>query len=339
MDVLRTPDERFAGLPGFSFAPHYVSIPDGDGGELRMHYVDEGPRHVAPIVCLHGQPTWSFLYRKMIPIFVAAGRRVIAPDLVGFGRSDKPVSQDDYTYARHVAWMTAWFERLDLRDVTLFGQDWGGLIGLRVVAAQPERFARVVAANTGLPDGSGVPEDAGPMLRSLYASLPVVDVKGLGERFRDPKGVPPFLYWQKFCAETPDFRIGEVVGSVLGRGLSPELERAYDAPFPDERFKAGARKFPRLVPLAPDDPAASDNRRAWQALREFERPFLTAFSDRDPVTAGLERRFQDEVPGARGLEHPVIRGAGHFLQEDAPDELCAAVLDLIARTPSAEGKV
>ncbi|MEW6271412.1 MAG: haloalkane dehalogenase [Thermodesulfobacteriota bacterium] len=332
MKVLRTPDERFAALPGWGFAPRYADVPDGDGGRLRVHFVDEGPRDAAPIVCMHGQPTWSYLYRRMIPRFVAAGHRVLAPDLVGFGRSDKPASQDDYTYARHVAWMEAWMEAVELRDATVVCQDWGGLIGLRLVASQPERFSRVVAANTGLPDADGVPADAGPMLRSLYDSLPVPDMRGVAAAFADPSGPPPFLFWQKFCAEAPELLPSEVVRAIAGRELPDDVARAYDAPFPDERYKAGARRFPRLVPLVPDDPATEDNRRAWAALRRFERPFLTAFSDGDPVTRGLERRFQEEVPGARGVEHVTIRGAGHFLQEDKGDELADAVLRLVAAT-------
>src|SRR5690606_10715088 len=211
MNVVRTPDERFEGLPGWSFAPHYVDVPDGDGGTLRLHYVDEGPRDAAPILCMHGQPTWAYLYRKMIPRFAAAGHRVVAPDLVGFGRSDKPTSQDDYSYARHVAWMNAWMEAIDLRDATLVCQDWGGLIGLRMVAAQPQRFARVVAANTGLPDAKGLPPEVGPMLRSMYDSLPVPDMQGVAAAFADPSGPPPFLFWQKYCAEFPDVRASDVV--------------------------------------------------------------------------------------------------------------------------------
>lgn len=337
MEALRTPESRFSDLPDHPFAPHYAAIPDGQGGRLRIHFVDEGPRDAPPILCLHGQPTWSFLYRKMIPRFAAAGRRVLAPDLVGFGRSDKPASRDDYTYARHVAWLTAWIEELDLRDVTLVCQDWGGLIGLRVVAAQPERFARVVAANTALPDGRDVPPDAGPAMRALYDSLPVVDGAGLVQKFLDPQGVPPFLYWRKFCAETPDLRPSEVVGLIAASPLTPELARAYDAPFPDDRYKAGARQFPSLVPIFPDDPAIADNRRAWESLRRFEKPFLTAFSDGDPVTAGAERVFQAEVPGAKGRQHPVIRGAGHFLQEDKGEELAAVVLRFAAETSRNRG--
>jgi haloalkane dehalogenase len=334
MQTLRTPDERFADLPGYAFAPHYTDVPSGDGGRLRIHRVDEGPRGAAPILCMHGQPTWSFLYRAMIPRFAAAGHRVVAPDLVGFGRSDKPAAREDYSYARHVSWMSAWLEALDLRGVTLLCQDWGGLIGLRLVAEQPERFARVVAANTALPDGTGFPADAGPALRALRDATPVVDARGLVEKFRDPGGTPPFFYWQKFCADTPELRASEVIGIVAGSRLAPEVLRAYDAPFPDDRYKAGARQLPMLVPILPDDPAIPDNRRAWESLRRFERPFLTAFSDGDPVTAGAEKRFQEEVPGARGREHPVVRGAGHFLQEDKGDELAQIVLRFIGETPA-----
>ena len=200
MKTLRTPDERFESLPGYSFAPHYSEVPDGEGGALRIHHLDEGAPDAELILCLHGQPTWSFLYRKMIPVFVEAGFRVIAPDFVGFGRSDKPTERSDYTYARHVAWMSAWLEGLDLRGINLFCQDWGGLIGLRLVAAYPERFARVVAANTGLPDGGDAPPDAAPALHALYDSLPIVKASELFERFRAKDGPPGFLFWRKYCA-------------------------------------------------------------------------------------------------------------------------------------------
>jgi haloalkane dehalogenase len=267
----------------------------------------------------------------MLPVFAGAGRRAIAPDLVGFGRSDKPTRREDYTYARHVAWMSDWLEALDLRDITLVCQDWGGLIGLRLVAAHPERFARVVAANTGLPDGSGVPEEAAPAMHALYESLPVVQASELGERVAAEEGPPGFLYWRKFCAETPELRIGELVSMVSGGGLAGELASAYDAPFPDERYMAGARQFPSLVPIFPDDPAILDNRKAWQALARFEKPFLTAFSDGDAITHGHDERFQKEIPGARGQEHTTIRGAGHFLQEDKGEELAALVLRFMER--------
>ncbi|MCZ6465029.1 MAG: haloalkane dehalogenase [Proteobacteria bacterium] len=332
MKILRTPDERFEKLPGYDFAPHYTEVPDSEGGRLRIHFVDEGPRDADPILCLHGQPTWSYLYRKMIPVFTAAGHRVLAPDFAGFGRSDKPSQREDYSYARHVDWMSAWLESLGLEKLTLVCQDWGGLIGLRLVARHPDRFARVVAANTGLPDGTGIPEEAGPAMRKLYDSLPVVGMDELFEKFQAKDGPPGFFYWRKFCAETPELRISEIVAGAGGRGIPGELAAAYDAPFPDETYKAGARQFPSLVPIFPDDPAIPDNRKAWEVLRSFEKPFLTAFSDGDPVTRGAEKRFQDEVPGAHGQAHTTIRGAGHFLQEDKGEELARVVCDFIERT-------
>ena len=336
MESVRTPDARFENLPGWSYEPHYVDVPDGEGGRLRMHHVDEGPKDAAPILCLHGQPTWSYLYRKMIPLFVAAGRRVLAPDFVGFGRSDKPVETTDYTYARHVAWLRAWLETLELREITLVCQDWGGLVGLRVVSELPERFARVVTSNTGLPDATGIPESVSAAVRKLYAELPVPeDMLSVAQGFAGggQDGPPPFLYWQKHCLEAAGFRPGAVL-AALTRSLSADEVRAYDAPFPDERHLAGARRFPTLVPLLPDDPAIPDNRRAWEALRRFTRPFLTAFTDDDPVTRGQEARFQNEIPGAQGQPHTTIRGAGHFVQEDAGPELARITLDFIERTPT-----
>jgi haloalkane dehalogenase len=301
MNALRTPDERFAGLPGFPFAPQYVEVDDGDdeGGRLRVHYVDEGPTDAPAVLLMHGEPSWCFLYRKMIPVLVDAGLRAIAPDLIGFGRSDKPDAQDDYTYARHVEWMrAALFDRLDLGDVTLVGQDWGGLIGLRLVAENPDRFARVVAANTGLPTGDGKMSDA-------------------------------FLAWQRYSQETPVFHVGGIVKGGCVGDVAPEVVAAYDAPFPDDSFTAGARRFPMLVPTSPDDPAAPANRKAWAALTEWKKPFLTAFSDKDPVTAGFDRVLQAAVPGAGGRPHTVIEGAGHFLQEDKGEQLARVVVDFI----------
>jgi haloalkane dehalogenase len=333
MEVLRTPDERFEKLVGYPFPPRYTEIPDGEGGRLRIHHAEQGPADGEIVLCLHGQPTWSYLYRKMIPVFAQAGRRAIAPDLVGFGRSDKPTRREDYTYARHVAWISAWLEALDLSDITLVCHDWGGLIGLRLVAAHPERFARVVAANTGLPDGSGVPEEAAPAMHALYESLPLVEASELGQRIAAEEGPPGFLYWRKFCAETPELRIGELVSMVSGGGLAGEIVSAYDAPFPDERYMAGARQFPSLVPIFPDDPALPANRKAWQALARFEKPFLTAFSDGDAITRGHDERFQKEIPGARDQEHTTIRGAAHFLQEEEGEELSAVVLRFMERNP------
>ena len=296
MEALRTPDDRFAGLPGYDFEPHYVEV---DG--LRMHYVDEGPRDAAPVLLLHGEPSWSYLYRKMIPIISAAGHRAVAPDIIGFGRSDKPVNRDDYTYQRHVDWMTAFAEQLDLQDITLFCQDWGGLIGLRIAAEHPDRFARIVAANTMLPTGDTPPGEA-------------------------------FLRWQKFSQTSPVFEIGRLIQGATVSTLPDDVVAAYDAPFPDDRYKAGARQFPALVPTAPDDPAAPANRKAWEVFEAWEKPFLTAFSDSDPITGGGDRVFQARVPGTKGQPHTTIVGGGHFLQEDKGEELGRIVVDFIAAT-------
>jgi haloalkane dehalogenase len=300
--TLRTSDERFADLPGYPFAPHWVDVADGEGGTLRVHHLDEGPRDAAPVLLLHGEPSWSYLYRTMIPPLVAAGHRCVAPDLVGFGKSDKPAEQADYTYARHVEWMReVLFDHLDLRDVTLFAQDWGGLIGLRLVGEHPDRFARVVVGNTGLPDGARQPTDA-------------------------------FLAWQRFAAETPELPVGRIVAGGCVNPLPPEVVAAYDAPFPDETYKAGARRFPSLVPTSPDDPAVPANAAAWQVLRAFDKPFLCCFSDSDPITKGGERAFVGVVPGAAGQPHTTVEGGGHFFQEDCGPRLAAIVADFVAAT-------
>ena len=301
MHLLRTPDERFADLPDFPFAPHYVELTDPDDGSrsIRMHHLDEGPRDGDVVVLLHGEPSWCYLYRSMIPPLVDAGLRVVAPDLIGFGRSDKPTRRDDHTYARHVEWVReALFDRLGLERITLFCQDWGGLIGLRVVGEHPDRFARIVASNTGLNTGDRAPTDA-------------------------------FLAWQRFSQDVPEFPVGAIIAGGCTRTLSPAELAAYDAPFPDESYKEAARQMPTLVPSSPDDPAAPANRAAWASLATFERPVLTAFSDRDPVSAGGERAFL-KIPGAAGRTHVTIEGAGHFVQEDAGPELVGHILDLIA---------
>ncbi len=340
MEFVRTADERFKDLEDYPFEPNYVAVPDGEGGELRIHYVDEGPRDGETLLCLHGQPTWSYLYRKMIPLFVEAGHRVLAPDFVGFGRSDKPTERKDYTYARHVAWLSACLESLDLRQITLVCQDWGGLIGLRVVAAHPELFARVVAANTGLPDarrpdGSYVSAEAAGPMHAVYDSLPVVDLRGLQDLFSGKlsrvEGANPFMYWIKFCAECPTFRPEEFVAMMAVDELSAEVKRAFAAPFPDERSMAGARRFPGLVPIFPDAPAIPDNRRAWEVLRGFDKPFLTSWSDEPGV--GPPDRFQQEIPGARDQSHVTIRGARHFLQEDKGEEFASVVLRFMNDNP------
>jgi haloalkane dehalogenase len=301
MEVVRTPDDCFTGLPGYPFEPHYAEVADGEGGTLRVHYLDEGPADAAPVLLMHGEPSWSFLYRHMVPPLVGAGHRVVTPDLVGFGRSDKPTRQSDYTYARHVEWMRSLlFEDLDLREITFFGQDWGGLVGLRLVAAEPDRFARVAIGNTGLPTGHGPAGEA-------------------------------FLAWQKFSQETDEFPVGAIIGGATVTDLSPEVVAGYEAPFPDDRYTAGARIFPSLVPTSPDDPASADNVAAWEVLREFDRPFLLAFSDGDPVTKGGDAPFHKKVPGTRGQPHVTIEGGGHFLQEDKGPELAALLNEFIDR--------
>jgi haloalkane dehalogenase len=296
VNILRTPDERFAALPDFPFAPRYTEV-----SGLRIHYVDEGPRDAAPVLLLHGEPSWSFLYRKMIPVLAGAGHRVVAPDLVGFGRSDKPSERSDYTYQRHVDWMAAFLAALSLEHVTLVCQDWGGLIGLRLVAEQGHRFARVVAANTALPTGDQRPPDA-------------------------------FFAWREFSQSAPELPVGKIVSTGCATQLATDVVAAYEAPFPDERYKAGARQFPVLVPASPDDPAAPANRAAWEVLKRFTKPFLTAFGDRDPITKGADRFMQSTIPGAAGQPHTTIAGAAHFLQEDKGEELAAVVDAFIAKT-------
>lgn len=300
MQSLRTPDDRFADLDGYPFTPNYVEIDDTDGGALRVHFLDEGPADGPIVLAMHGEPSWSYLYRKMIPPLVEAGLRVVAPDLVGFGKSDKPTEQSDYTYARHVAWMQASIiDHLDVRDATLFGQDWGGLVGLRLVAENPDRFARVVIGNTGLPTGDQKPSDA-------------------------------FMAWQEFSQTSDVFDIGFLVQSASITELTEAEVAAYDAPFPDDSYKAGARIFPSLVPTSPDDPAAEANREAWKVFREWDKPLICCFSDSDPVTAGGDAAFRTLVPGAEGQLHVTIENAHHFFQEDAPDQLAQIVVDAVA---------
>lgn len=300
MQILRTPDERFASLPDFPYAPRYTEINHEPGLNLRIATIDEGPRDAAPVLLMHGEPTWSFLYRKMIAGLAAKGHRAVAPDLVGFGRSDKPASRDDYTYERHVSWMSKWLEANDLRDITLFCQDWGGLIGLRLVAAMPERFARVVVANTGLPTGHGAS--------------------------------PAFEAWRAFSQTTPTFPTSQIINGGTQRELTQAERDAYDAPYPDESYKEAARIFPALVPIEPHIASVQENIAAWAVLEKFDKPWLTAFSDNDPITRGGEKPFQTRVPGAKGQEHVTIQGGGHFLQEDKPEELVDLIDAFIRRT-------
>lgn len=300
MQILRTPDECFAGLPDFPFTPRFTEVASGDGALLRIASIDEGPRTAAPVLLMHGEPTWSFLYRKIIARLAAAGHRAVAPDLVGFGRSDKLAAREDYTYERHVRWMSDWVRANDLRDITLFCQDWGGLIGLRLVAAMPERFARVVVANTGLPIGTSFS--------------------------------PAFDAWLTFSQSVPVFPTGQIVNGGTVRELSDAERAAYDAPYPDETYKAGARAFPALVPAKPGMASVEENIAAWKVLEAFDRPLLTAFSDQDPITRGADARFQERVPGAKGQAHTTIQGGGHFLQEDQPEAIADLLDSFITQT-------
>ena len=288
-EILRTPESRFANLSDFPYVPHYTEI-----GGLRIAYIDEGPRTAPVVLLMHGEPSWSYLYRKMIPVLLQAGYRVVAPDLVGFGRSDKPARKADYSYLNHVQWMKAWMERVDLRGATLFCQDWGSLIGLRMAAELPDRFARIVLANGGLPTGTT----------------------------ETPKA---FRIWRAFAVYSPWFPIGRIVKTGCALGLTPQEIAAYDAPFPSRKYKVAARLFPTFVPTTPDDPERQNNERAWDFFKQTQKPFLTLFSNRDPVTRGGHKMWQQLVPGAQGQAHAVTRGAGHFLQEDKGVEVAQAI--------------
>jgi len=301
MQTLRTPEGRFDDVPDFPYAPRYCEISDGEGGALRVAWVEDGPEGADPVLMLHGEPSWSYLYRKMIPILVAAGHRVVCPDLVGFGRSDKPTRREDHSYARHVEWMrTLAFDILDLRNVTLFGQDWGGLIGLRLAAEHPERFARLVVANTGLPNGDQ------PMAEIWW-------------RFRE------------VITTAPELNIGWFVQGGCRQQMSDEVRAGYDAPFPADEYCAAPRAMPGLVPTSPDDPAAAANKAAWAKLSVSPTPMLVAFSDSDPITGPMAAIFQREMRGAQGIDHPTISGAGHFLQEDAGEELANRIVEFLRR--------
>jgi haloalkane dehalogenase len=293
MKVLRTPDSAFAAIDDFPFAPNYVEIADpSDGTPLRVHYVDEGPRDAPVVLMMHGEPSWSYLYRHMIGPVVAAGFRVVAPDLIGFGKSDKPTKKTDYSYARHVGWMRQWIEAVGLSNMTLVCQDWGSLIGLRLVAEMPDRFAGVVLSNGGLPEG----------------------------------GPPPraFAIWRAFSKWSPFFPIGRIVNAGAKRALSAAEIAAYDAPFPDSRYKAGARIFPSFVPFE-NNVAIPDQKRAWEVFEKWDKPFLCCFSDGDPVTRGGESRFIGRVPGTAGQPHCTLKG-GHFIQENDPQGFVDCIL-------------
>jgi len=313
MDTLRTPDARFANLPGYPFVPHYLEIPDGEGGRLRLHYVDEGPRDAAPVFLLHGEPTWSYLYRKMIPGLVARGHRVLAPDLVGFGRSDKPTRKEDYTFARHVGWVRGWVRALELSRATFFGQDWGSLIGLTVVALEEPRFRAVVIANGALPDPAHM------------------------ERFLEARSAAPdpeaFARWQAFAASQQRLACGDIVanglpelGGAMRIGLTPGERAAYDAPFPDASYQAGALVFPSLIePAKLGAEGVALFHQAWRVFERWKNPFVTAFGKADPVLGFFDVLFQKHVPGAKGRHHRAFPEGSHFIQEQEPAALVDAI--------------
>ena len=354
MKILRTPDARFENLADYPFTPHYTDINAGDGSELRVHHLDEGSRDGSLVLCMHGQPVWSYLYRKVIPHLTAAGLRVIAPDLVGYGKSDKPAAREDYSYERQVDWMGQWLERNDFSGITFFGQDWGGLIGLRLVVSHPHRFDRVVISNTGLPYNPDVPEAVVKDIEAFRANAPtpsLVEMQGALSRMDHGNPARKFAYWQKFCWETEDLPIGFMMSMMIERHPRPiqalkfllhkagvasplptALAKAYEAPFPDPSYKMGPRAMPSQVPTLPTSPSLDEQRKAWAFFASFDKPFLCAFADNDPVTRGGEAQFREKVPGTKGLPHTTIKGGGHFVQENAPEQVAQAIIGLIRTT-------
>jgi haloalkane dehalogenase len=300
MEAKRTPDARFEHLDGHPFAPRYAEVKAEGGGPLRVHYVDEGPRGAAPVVLMHGNPSWSYLYRKIIPRLVAKGHRVLAPDLIGLGRSDKPAAKGDYSLARHVDWMSQWLVAAGVERATLFAQDWGGVIGLPVATRHPERFVGLVAANTGLPTGQG----ANPALQQ----------------------------WLDYSDRADSLPVAQLIHGFTVRGLSDAEKRAYDAPFPDASYQAAALSFPRLIPLQPDNPGVPLMHETWRRLERWTKPFLTVFGDRDPISKGAELAFQERVPGAKGQPHAVLSPAHHFLQEDQPEAIAERIHAFVTGT-------
>jgi haloalkane dehalogenase len=315
--VLRTPDDRFKDLCGYSFKPNYIMIND-----LRMHYLDEGPKESHPVLLLHGEPSWSYLYRKMIPPLTAAGHRVIAPDLIGFGRSDKFKDRKRYSYQFHVDMMTDFVRKLELANTTLFVQDWGGLIGLRVVAEEPDVFDRIVVSNTGLPDARGV---LGLLGNVIFRTRVWAEGKvALGESWDDIT----LTRWVAYARRADDLPVGQVIQAATKTELTAEVLAGYEAPFPTADYKAAARVMPSLIASQ-----LRANHRAWKrVLSKWEKPFLTAFSDGDPITRGMVRGFQERVPGAKGQAHVTIEGARHFVQEDKGEELAEVIIAFMKET-------
>jgi haloalkane dehalogenase len=312
--ILRTPDTRFENLPDYDFQPNYIDIQG-----VRIHYLDEGSKEAPPILLMHGEPSWSYLYRKMIPPLVNENFRAIAPDLIGFGKSDKLPYTKDYSHTRHVNVILEFVQKLGLVDITLFCQDWGGLIGLRVVGEEPYRFSRIIAANTGLPSAKGIRAKIGyPLFKLQIKRIGKVTQEQLQEHTNLQR-------WVAFSKTVPELPIGDILQMATVSNLTSDVLRAYEAPFPDESYKAGARIFPYLVPSE-----LSKNKKVWDnVLSKWNKPFLTAFSDSDPITRGGERYFQKMIPGAQGQEHVTIKNAGHFLQEDKGEELSQVILNFI----------
>ncbi len=357
MKILRTPEHCFANLADYPFQPHYTEIQTEDGSSMRIHHIDEGPRHGNLVLCMHGQPVWSYLYRKMVPYLTAAGLRVIAPDLPGYGKSDKPASRDDYSYEHQVNWMGQWLEANDFTGITFFGQDWGGLIGLRLVANFEARFDRVVIANKGLPYNPNTTEETLQAIEVFRNEQPTPSLlamqKALQKMTSTDDPATKFAYWQKFCWETIDLPVGLMMQMMMEQAapsvkainyfmnklglfrISPfrsSLAKAYDAPFPSAEFKMGVRAMPSHVPTTSASSSLAQQAAAWAFFERFEKPFLCAFADNDPVTFGLDKTFIEKVPGTQGLPHRTIKGGGHFVQEGAPDQVSAAIIDLIATT-------
>lgn len=354
MKILRTPDDCFADLADFPFEPHYTTIKTADGSDLRIHHLDEGPKDGPIVLCMHGQPAWCYLYRKMIPLLTAAGLRVIAPDLPGFGKSDKPAAREDYTFQAQVDWMNAWLNANDWQGLTFFGQDWGGLIGLRLVADQPDLFDGVVISNTGLPLPAPMPEEKLEEVLRYKASPDTPSLiqmsKSLGKMSGDNKALK-FAVWQKFCWGTEDLPIGTLMYMAtshasqlsnaiqlllykfgLGKIAASPLSKAYEAPYPQPAYKMGPRAMPSCVPTLPNDPSMDAQRHAWEVLSRFEKPFLCAFSDGDPITRGGDADFISKVPGAKGQAHKTIPGGGHFIQEDVAEALSTTIIEFVRQS-------
>lgn len=296
MEILRTPDERFENLNDWPYEAKY-HIVNSEYGDIRVHYIDEGSENTDTVLMIHGEPSWGYLYRNMVTPLVENGKRVVVPDLPGFGKSDKLSLRDGYTYEKYVKWMSDWLVNLDFTNITLFGQDWGGLIGLRLVTAYPDRFSKIVAANTFLPTGDYDPGEA-------------------------------FLKWREYSQTVEDFHVGGIIKGGTVRDITQDIIEAYNAPFPDDTYKEAARQFPTLVPVTPDDPSSQVNRDAWKKLKEWDKPFLCAFSDSDPIMAGVDKTFIKLVPGTKDMPHTIIEKAGHFLQEDNPEDCIKAILSI-----------